>query len=279
VGAVKTTLNKKEYQQQLERIQEHILSGDVYQINFAQRFQCDTKNAPWDIYLQLRANNPAPFSAFICAEDHAILSLSPERFLQIDREGHVETKPIKGTRPRSSDPIEDKRLAQELANSIKDRAENVMIVDLLRNDLSKNCIPGTVKVPQLFTIESYPAVHHLVSTVTGQLRPDRHALDCLRDCFPGGSITGAPKIRAMQIIEALESHRRGIYCGSIGYVSHCGNLQTNIAIRTLMHQNNQLTFWAGGGIVADSQTDHEYQECFDKIHLFLKTFEAFYNMS
>ncbi|GAB4265803.1 MAG: hypothetical protein Kow0065_16620 [Methylomicrobium sp.] len=201
-----------------------------------------------------------------------ILSSSPERFLKL-RDRVVETKPIKGTRPRKSEENKDLEQISALKNSRKDRAENVMIVDLLRNDLSKTCKKGSVKVPNLFEVESYTTVHHLVSTIVGELSEDRHALDLLRSCFPGGSITGAPKIRAMQIIEELEPHRRGVYCGAIGYIGFNGNMDTNIAIRTLVHSNDTIRFWAGGGIVNDSRVDEEYQECFDKASAMLALLE------
>jgi len=186
------------------------------------------------------------------------------------RDGAVETKPIKGTRPRAGHPRLDSERIAELQSSGKDRAENVMIVDLLRNDLSKNCETGSVRVPRLFEVESFATVHHLVSTVTGTLRADRDALDLLRGCFPGGSITGAPKHRAMQIIEELEPQRRGVYCGAIGYIGCDGNMDLNIAIRTLVYSGGSVRFWAGGGIVADSQLDEEYQETFDKAAALLK---------
>ena len=182
----------------------------------------------------------------------SVLSSSPERLLSV-RAGHIETKPIKGTRPRDLHNAEqDARYATDLQNSLKDRAENLMIVDLLRNDLGKVCVPGSIRVPKAFALESFATVHHLVSTITGQLAADQHAVSLLRACFPGGSITGAPKLRAMQIIEELEPHRRGIYCGSIAYIGFDGNMDSNITIRTLVFNQNRLRFWAGGGIVADS---------------------------
>jgi para-aminobenzoate synthetase component 1 len=188
-----------------------------------------------------------------------VLSNSPERFLEVRGEA-VETRPIKGTRPRDADPTRDAALAAALAGSAKDRAENLMIVDLLRNDLGKSCEPGSIAVPRLFEVESLATVHHLVSTVTGRLRTDRDAVDLLRGCFPGGSVTGAPKHRAMEIIEELESHRRGIYCGAIAYLGFDGAMDSSIAIRTLVVGNGAARFWAGGGIVADSQLDAEYHE-------------------
>ncbi|HID81370.1 MAG TPA: anthranilate synthase component I family protein, partial [Thiotrichales bacterium] len=178
----------------------------------------------------------------------------------------------KGTKPRSQHPMHDQAISEWLFESEKDRAENVMIVDLLRNDLSKSCALGSVKVPKLFEVQGFATVHHLVSTITGRLVEDHDALHLLQGCFPGGSITGAPKVRAMEIIEELERHRRGIYCGAIGYIGFDGNMDSNIAIRTLTHQSGQLRFWAGGGIVHDSTLEGEYQESFDKVEAMLKLF-------
>lgn len=192
-----------------------------------------------------------------------ILCASPERFLQV-QQGRVETRPIKGTRPRVADTHQDALLIQDLVTNNKDRAENLMIVDLLRNDLGKSCTPGSVRVPHLFEVESYATVHHLVSTVTGELAAGCDALTLLSDCFPGGSVTGAPKLRAMEIIEQLEPNRRGIYCGSIGYIGFDGNMDSNIAIRTMVYSSGEIRCWAGGGIVADSEAGAEYQETLDK---------------
>ncbi len=257
-------MSRADYLQKFRQIQAYLQSGDCYQINLAQRFSAGFTGDAYSAYLQLRRSNQAPFSAFIRLEDAAVLSISPERFIEV-KASQVETKPIKGTRPRSADPEQDAQSAELLRNSSKDRAENVMIVDLLRNDLGKVCTPGTVKVPALFAIESFPAVHHLVSTVTGQLAPQHQPIDALRAAFPGGSITGAPKVRAMQIIEELEPHRRSVYCGAIGYISQHGHMDSNIAIRTLVVADSQIHCWAGGGIVADSQSDAEYQETYDKV--------------
>jgi para-aminobenzoate synthetase component 1 len=221
----------------------------------------------------LRRTNPAPYSAFLDLPFAQVLCSSPERFLTL-RGDRVETKPIKGTRPRATDPALDAALAEDLARSAKDRAENVMIVDLLRNDLGKCCVPGSVRAEPLFAIESFASVHHLVSTVTGRLAPGRHAADLIRACFPGGSITGAPKHRAMQIIEAIEPHRRGVYCGCIGYLGFDGTMDLNIAIRTLLCTGEQIYAWAGGGIVADSAVESEYQESFDKAAALLAILEA-----
>ena len=263
---------KELYASSFEKIKRYILEGDCYQVNLTQRFSVDVQAEPWDIYLKLRENNPAPFAAYFNAPGACVLSSSPERFLSITG-GNVETKPIKGTIRRASYANEDKALAEQLLESDKDRAENLMIVDLMRNDISKNCESGSVSVPRLFALESYATVHHLVSTVTGRLKTGKHALDLLRGCFPGGSITGAPKLRAMEIIEELEPYRRNIYCGSIGYVGFDGNMDTNIAIRTMAHAEGKVHCWAGGGIVADSELESEYQECFEKAAAMLRLFE------
>lgn len=264
-----SNLSRQDYDAAFARIRAYLESGDCYQVNFAQRFSAQAEGDAWTAYLALRRTNPAPHGAFLDLPFARILSSSPERFLEV-RGGEVETRPIKGTRPRSQDPATDRRLAGELAASLKDRAENLMIVDLLRNDLGKVCETGSVKVPQLFEVESFASVHHLVSTVTGRLAPGRHALDLLQACFPGGSITGAPKRRAMEIIAELEPHRRGLYCGAIGYVGFDGAMDTNIAIRTLVHSDGTVRFWAGGGIVHDSDADAEYQETLDKAAPFFK---------
>ncbi|MGZ8249811.1 aminodeoxychorismate synthase component I [Methylomagnum sp.] len=273
-GEVLANMDRAKYGRAFDRIQRYILEGDCYQVNLTQRFSAHCGGNPWSAYQLLRPINPAPFSAFLNFPQVQVLSSSPERFLKVEG-GLVETKPIKGTRPRSPDPATDEANAQELRASLKDRAENLMIVDLLRNDLGKHCAPGSVHVPGLFEIESYATVHHLVSTVRGRLAEGRDALDLLRGGFPGGSITGAPKIRSMEIIEELEPNRRGIYCGSVGYVGFDGNMDTNIAIRTLVHSDHTIRFWAGGGIVADSDPEQEYQECYHKAAALLHLLEQF----
>lgn len=273
-GEVASNLDRARYGRAFERIQHYIREGDCYQVNLTQRFSAYCSGNPWAAYELLRHYNPAPYSAYLHYPQVQILSSSPERFLQVEN-GRVETKPIKGTRPRSSNPVLDTVQAHELRESIKDRAENLMIVDLLRNDIGKNCVPGSVHVPGLFDVESYATVHHLVSTVRGRLAAGHDALDLLRGCFPGGSITGAPKVRAMEIIEELEPHRRGVYCGSIGYIGFDGNMDSNIAIRTLVHSDNIIRFWAGGGIVVDSEVEQEYQECYHKAAALLHLLEQF----
>jgi len=274
-------MEKSSYVGKFKQVQQYLLNGDCYQINLAQRFSSRYQGDEFQAYCVLRLENQAPFSAFIRLENAAILSVSPERFLQLSQ-GKIQSKPIKGTMPRSVNSAQDIANAQILKNSSKDRAENVMIVDLLRNDISKVCQAGSVVVPTLFDIESFPAVHHLVSTVEGKLDSKYDACDLLRAAFPGGSITGAPKIRAMEIIEQLEPHRRSVYCGSIGYISTCGTMDSSITIRTLVCEKapNELPShmsltpgniycWAGGGLVADSTAESEYQETFDKVHCIL----------
>ena len=260
---VLSNFNSERYAQAYAQVQAYLQSGDCYQINLAQRFSATATGDAYAAYLHLREISPAPYAAFLDFPGVQILSASPERFLSV-QDGAVETKPIKGTRPRGIDAESDSRYANELASHPKDRAENLMIVDLLRNDLGKSCEPGSVVVPKLFEVESYANVHHLVSTVRGVLKKGCSALDVLRDCFPGGSITGAPKHRAMHIIEQLESNRRGVYCGVIGYIGFDGNMDSNIAIRTLVYSHGEIRCWAGGGIVADSLCDAEYQETLDK---------------
>jgi para-aminobenzoate synthetase component 1 len=267
---IKSNMDRKDYHQAFENIQHYIRAGDCYQINLAQRFEALAHGDPWTLYRRLRLINAAPFSAYFVIPEGVVLSTSPERFLRVNVD-MVETRPIKGTRRRNSNFIADRKLALELQNSPKDRAENVMIVDLLRNDLGRVCAPGSIYVPSLCATESFATVHHLVSTVCGQLASGRDSIDLLQACFPGGSVTGAPKVRAMEIIEELEPHRRGIYCGSLGYIGFGGNMDTNIAIRTLVYNQGHLRFWAGGGIVADSVENAEYQETLDKAAAILQT--------
>jgi para-aminobenzoate synthetase component 1 len=252
------------YQHAFDAIQNYIREGDCYQVNLAKRFAITAEGEPWAAYLKLRQLNAAPFSAYMDLPSVTLMSSSPERLLQVTDQ-RVETKPIKGTRPRDrNNAIKDQQLAEDLQHSVKDRAENLMIVDLLRNDLGKVCEPGSISVPAPFALESFATVHHLVSTITGQLSASETAVSLMRACFPGGSITGAPKLRAMEIIEELEPHRRGAYCGSIAYIGFDGDMDSNILIRTLVFNQNTLRFWAGGGIVADSEASAEYQEVNDK---------------
>lgn len=260
------------YQRAIGRIHSYIHAGDCYQVNFAQRFRAPCSGDPWQAYRALRAACPTPYSGYITLEKGAIVSLSPERFVRVTG-GEVETRPIKGTRPRRSDPVQDQAEAQQLLHSPKDRSENLMIVDLLRNDLGRSCEIGSVRVPELFSLESYPNVHHLVSSISGTLAPGKDPLDLLEGSFPGGSITGAPKIRAMQIIDELEATNRAIYCGSLLYLDVRGELDSSIAIRTLLIQDGQASCWGGGGIVADSEWQAEYQETLDKVRVLMETLE------
>jgi para-aminobenzoate synthetase component 1 len=270
----KPTLSQSEYDAAIARIKHYIAAGDCYQTNFTQHFSATYSGDLWAAYLALRRQVASPYSAFWQWRDQALLCLSPERFVQ-SIGGVVETKPIKGTIVRGATPEEDHKNAQTLLNSAKDRAENLMIVDLLRNDLSKSCAAGSIAVPTLFALESFPNVHHLVSTVTGVLSDNASPIDLLRNCFPGGSITGAPKKRAMEIIEELEPVRRSAYCGSVGYISANQRMDSNITIRTVLADGDQLHCWGGGGIVADSQDECEYEESVNKIRAILKTLETF----
>lgn len=270
-------MSREAYLSRFDAVQRYIQAGDCYQINLAQRFSAPFQGDLWDAYRRLRRATPTPFAGYLAWPtdhgDQAILSLSPERFLQC-RDGRVETRPIKGTRPRGTTPQEDRRLAEALRASLKDRAENVMIVDLLRNDLGRVCRPGSVRVPQLCGLESYANVHHLVSVVTGELAAGRRPLDLLAAAFPGGSITGAPKVRAMQIIDELEPTGRSVYCGSLGYVDVRGQMDTSIAIRTVLADRGHLHLWGGGGLVADSCGEAEYAETLAKIHHLMAALSA-----
>lgn len=265
-----SNFDQRSYKDVIMKLLEYIKAGDCYQANLAQRFTAGYEGDPWDLYRRLAVQMQAPYSAYLDFDGNQVVCMSPERFLTVSN-GQVTTQPIKGTRPRGCNEEEDRRLADELVDSVKDRAENLMIVDLLRNDLGKSCITGSVQVPSLFQLSSFANVHHLVSTVTGTLAPQRHSVDLLKGCFPGGSITGAPKIRAMQIIDELEPQRRSVYSGSIGYIGFDGAMDTNIAIRTLLCHEGQVHCWGGGGIVADSEWQLEYLESLDKISMLLQS--------
>lgn len=272
-GPWSANFTRRDYETAVRRVIGYILAGDIFQANIAQRFAVTLGEAfdRFAFYRRLRAINPAPFAALLELEGFTIASSSPERFLRL-ADGKVEACPIKGTRPRGATPEQDRALALELTTSEKDRAENVMIVDLLRNDLSRVCADGSVDVPRLCALESFASVHHLVSAVTGALRPGLGPADILRAAFPGGSITGAPKIRAMQIIAELEPHIRGPYCGCIGYIGFDGSMDMNIAIRTVAMNRRLAVFHAGGGIVADSVPALEYEECLDKARALFTAF-------
>ena len=261
---LRSSFTRAGYLAAVTRVREYIFAGDIFQANLSQRFEAVTHESAWSFYTRLRRRNAAPFAAFLDFPEVVVVSASPERFLRVSPQGHVETRPIKGTRPRGVGPEHDAALGQALAESAKDRAENLMIVDLMRNDLSRVCAPSSVHVSELFSLEHYATVHHLVSTVVGELGGGADAIDLLRAAFPGGSITGAPKLRAMEIIAELEPSRRGVYCGSIGYWSVTGELDANIAIRTAIVQDGHVYFSAGGGIVADSDPEQEYLETLDK---------------
>lgn len=268
----RSNMTREQYGRNFRQVQEYLLSGDCYQVNLAQRFSAAYAGSEWEAFQKLNESNRAPFSAFVRLPESAILSLSPERFILLEGK-KIQTRPIKGTLPRLACPQEDAKQAERLASSPKDRAENLMIVDLLRNDIGRVAVPGSVRVPELFVVEPFPAVHHLVSTITADLPETLRATDLLRACFPGGSITGAPKVRAMEIIEELEPQRRNAWCGSVGYISFCGNMDTSITIRTLTAEDGRLYCSAGGGIVADSTEDSEYQETFDKVNRILPLLE------
>ena len=277
-SALQSNMDYTQYGAAFNRVKQYIHEGDCYQVNLAQRFSAHASGDAWTAYLALRDISPAPFMSYMNLGDAQsslqVLSASPERFLQVHGK-HVETRPIKGTRPRSDNAVEDASNANDLQNSPKDRAKNLMIVDLLRNDISKVCETGSVRADKLFALESFANVHHLVSTVTGKLAEDKTAIDLLRACFPGGSITGAPKFRAMEIIEELEPNRRGLYCGAIGYVGFDGNMDTNIAIRTAVYSDDEIRFYAGGGVVADSELAKEYRETLDKASSMLELIARF----
>lgn len=263
-GMLEENMDKTVYKKSFDEVRKYTIAGDCYQVNLAKRFSCMVAGDAWLTYRFMRSLSSAPYGAYINLPFAQVLSNSPESFIQC-RERKVVTSPIKGTRPRDhNNATLDRAIAKSLFNSAKDRAENLMIVDLMRNDLSKCCELGSVKVPKLFAVHSFANVHHLISTITGTLLSRLHVLDLLRSCFPGGSITGAPKIRAMEIIEELEPHKRGLYCGSIGYVGADGNLETNIAIRTIVVKDGVARYSAGGGLVIDSTVKEEYQEIIDK---------------
>ncbi len=256
-----------EYEKAFAKVQAYLRDGDCYQVNLARQFGMRFTGDPLGVYARFRGLAGGPFSAYLDLPGGPVLSGSPERFLQL-RDGVVETRPIKGTRRRAQDPLEDAELAEALLTSEKDRAENVMIVDLLRNDIGRSCAIGSVSVPQLCVLESYSTVHHMVSVVTGQIAADCAATDLLRNCLPGGSITGAPKYRAMEIIAELEHVPRGVYCGAIGYIGYDGAMDTNIAIRTMTAREGWLDYRAGGGLVYDSECAAEFAETESKAAAF-----------
>jgi para-aminobenzoate synthetase component I len=260
---LKSNFTPEEYMKAVNRVREYIAAGDAFQVNLSQRFEADLKILPYELYKRLRAVNPAPFASYLNFPGIAIVSASPERFLKVQSD-LVETRPIKGTRPRGKDSVEDERLAHDLTHSAKDRAENLMIVDLERSDLGRVCHYGTVKVTELAILETFPTVFHLTSTVVGRLRRGKSNIDLLKATFPGGSITGAPKVRAMEIIDELEPTKRSIYTGSIGYLGFNEDMDINIVIRTFLIKEGKAYFQVGGGIIYDSDSEAEYVETLDK---------------
>ncbi|MDD5496279.1 MAG: aminodeoxychorismate synthase component I [Candidatus Omnitrophica bacterium] len=262
-SGLRSNFSKTEYMKTVEKAKEYIRKGDIYQVNLSQRFEADLNMEPYDLYLRLRETSPAPFSSYLNFGDVTVISSSPERFL-MKKGPYVETRPIKGTRPRSADPLMDEFNERELLASYKDRAEHIMIVDLERNDLGRICEYGSVRPAEFITLEKYSTVFHLVSTVSGRLKEGIGPIDCLLSAFPGGSITGAPKIRSMQIIEELEPVKRSLYTGAIGYISFDGDMDTSIAIRTMIVKGGKIYFQVGGGIVFDSDPEKEYYETLDK---------------
>jgi para-aminobenzoate synthetase component 1 len=269
---LKSNFTPEEYMKAVDRVREYIAAGDVFQVNVSQRFEADLEISPFELYRRLRTVNPAPFASYVNFPGVTIVSASPERFLKV-KSDLVETRPIKGTRPRGKDPVEDERLADELVHSAKDHAENVMIVDLERNDLGRVCGYGTVKVTELAILETFPTVFHLTSTVLGRLRRGKSDIDLLKATFPGGSITGAPKVRAMEIIDELEPTKRSVYTGSIGYLGFNKDMDINIVIRTILIKEGKAYFQVGGGIIYDSDAEAEYVETLDKARALIRALQ------
>lgn len=274
---VRSNFTHKDYLQAVRKAREYIVDGDIFQVNLSQRFEANINIEPYQLYRRLRAINPAPFAAYLNFDEVKVLSSSPERFLKVDGD-YVETRPIKGTRPRGKTPEIDREMSEELLNSFKDKAENVMIVDLERNDIGRVCAYGSVKVTELWAPETYPTVFHLTSTVTGRLRTGKDRIDLLKATFPGGSITGAPKVRSMEIIDELEPTRRSVYTGAIGYLGFDGRMDLNIVIRTILIKGDIACFQVGGGIVYDSEPEAEYQETLDKARALFRALGISYEM-
>ncbi|MCK6627331.1 MAG: aminodeoxychorismate synthase component I [Anaerolineae bacterium] len=261
---IRSMFSAAEYQAVVNRAKEHIFAGDIFEVCPTHRLETDFAGEPFELYRELRRINPAPFASFLNFPEVKVVSATPERFLRLGHDGWAESRPIKGTRPRGKNEREDERLCQELSTSIKDRAENMMIVDLVRNDLGRVCQFGTVQVAELMIIEKYATVFQMVSTIIGKLEPGRDGFDLIQACFPGGSMTGAPKIEAMSIIDALEPVKRGIYSGSIGYLDFSGSMDLNIVIRTILLKDGKAYFQVGGAVVADSDPQDEYLETLAK---------------
>lgn len=258
------SIGKSDYLRDLAEINDYVHAGDVYQVNYAQHFRAPYQGNTLDAYRRLRQFAPAPYSGYFQLDDKAILCHSPEQFLEV-KGRHVRSSPIKGTAPRSANQRLDQRNAEVLQASEKDRAENLMIVDLMRNDLGKLCVSGSVQASKLFELKSYSNVHHLVSEIVGELEPGRSGLDLLKEAIPAGSITGAPKKRSVEIIQKLEAQPRSFYCGNLGYISLCSNMDFNIGIRSLIADGQEMHCWGGGGIVADSNPEKEYEETLHKV--------------
>ena len=275
LNKLESNFTKNEFENAVRKVQDYIRKGDIYQANLTQRFKGKTTLSSYELYRDLRRFSPAPFGAFLNFEHSHILSNSPERFIKcVDKK--IETRPIKGTRPRGKNREEDLRLQEELRNSEKDRAELLMIVDLERNDIGRISKIGSVKVPELFVIEPYANVNHLVATVVGELEDNKDCIDVIKATFPGGSITGAPKIRSMEIIDELEPTQRNVYTGSIGYIGFNGDMDLNIAIRTIIKQDENIYFQVGGGMTWDSNPEDEYQETLDKAQSIMKALRGYY---
>lgn len=271
--SVRADFTKEDYMAAVQRMIQYIVEGDIYIANMTQQLQIASPMHPFEMFWRLRSDNPSPFGGYLNYGDLKIVSASPERFLQM-RKGHIQTRPIKGTRKRGSTPAEDAALKLELEHSGKDKSELLMIVDLERNDLNRVCIPGSVKVTELFSVETYATVFHLVSNIIGTLRPELTVMDLLEAAFPGGSITGAPKLRAMEVIDELEHSRRNLYTGSIGYISLDGCCDLNIVIRTALHQNGIYHLGVGGGITYESDLEFEYEETLQKARALLKALDC-----
>ncbi|MBU8871840.1 MAG: aminodeoxychorismate synthase component I [Gemmatimonadales bacterium] len=271
---IRAHFDRESYCAAVQKCRDHILCGDAFEICLTHRLEMDQPSPAWDIYRVLREVNPAPFASYLQFPDFQVVGASPERFLRLDENRLAESRPIKGTRPRGKNPEQDQRLRRELAESAKDRAENLMIVDLVRSDLGKVAKIGSVEVPELLTVEDYATVFQLVSTVRAELRPDCDALDLVQACYPGGSMTGAPKIEAMKIIDSIEPVSRGVYSGAIGYMDHSGRMDLSIVIRTIVCKDGRCTFGVGGAVVADSDPAEEYQETLDKARALIESLNA-----
>lgn len=273
VKAVKANFTKEDYMNAVWQMIRYIIEGDIYIANMTQQLQIASSIRPYEMFEQLRKTNPSPFGGYFNYGNFQIVSASPERFLQM-RDGNVQTRPIKGTRKRGNTPEEDAALRKELELSEKDKSELLMIVDLERNDLNRVCIPGSVKVTELFTVEAYATVFHLISNVVGKLRPELTVMDLLEAAFPGGSITGAPKLRAMELIDELEHSRRNLYTGSMGYISLDGDCDFNIVIRTALYKEGVYRIGVGGGITCESELEFEYEETIQKAKALLSVLEC-----